>query len=67
MAGTGHIRLASLLYALKRPRPADRRVMRAIRGPNQFLEFIVETFLAEVALFFGDPFLQAKVRLDDEF
>jgi hypothetical protein len=31
-----------------------------------FLENVVETFVAEIALLVGDPFLQPEVRLDDE-
>ena len=31
------------------------------------LELVVETLVAEQAKFFGDPFLQTHVGLDDEF
>ncbi len=36
-------------------------------GADQFAKFIVEAFGAKIALLLGDPLLQAKMRLDDEF
>ena len=34
---------------------------------DQLAKFVVETFLGEIALVVGDPFLQAEVRFDQEF
>src|SRR6185437_8119439 len=39
----------------------------AARRTNQLAEFVVEAFLAEVVLLFGDPFLQAEMRFNQEF
>jgi len=41
-------------------------VMLPLGGADQLAKFIVETFGAEITLLIGDPFLQAKMRLDDE-
>jgi|HubBroStandDraft_4_1064222.scaffolds.fasta_scaffold40788_2 hypothetical protein len=42
-------------------------VRLAVRRSHGFLEDVFETFVREVAFLVGDPFLQPKMRLDDEF
>ena len=66
MAGAAHIGLAALLDALEGAL-VDLVVMLAVGRADQLTEFILEAFGAEIALLFGDPFLQTKVRFDDEF
>jgi hypothetical protein len=41
-------------------------VRLAVRRSHGFLEDVFETFVREVAFLVGDPFLQPKMRLDDE-
>ena len=51
----------------KAPDLPTRLVMCAVGRANKFAELVFQTFEAKIALLFGDPFLQAKVRFDDEF
>ena len=51
----------------KAPRLANCLVMRAVGRTNELPEFVFQTFVAKVIPFFGDPFLKAEVRFDDEF
>src|SRR5215469_12846738 len=66
VAGASHVRLPPLLYALEGTRLPDCSVMRAIGRANEFPELVLQPFNAKIALLFGNPFLQAKMRLDDE-
>src|SRR6476660_1749224 len=66
MAGAAYIRFAPLFDALEGAL-IDLVVMLAGRRADQFAEFVVEAFGAEIALFLGNPFLQPEVRFDDEF
>src|SRR4051794_18544134 len=66
MAGATDVGFSSLFDALERTL-VGLVVVLALRGANEFAEFAVEMFGAEIALFLGDPLLQTKMRLDDEF
>src|ERR1700755_2885292 len=66
MACTGHVRLAPLLDAWKRPALSRRGVVRTITGANKFLELVVESLGTEVAFFLRHPFLKTKMRFDLE-
>ena len=66
VAGTAHIGLAPLFDALESTLVGPV-VMLSLGGADQLAKFIVETFGPEIALLLGDPLLQAKMRLDDEF
>ena len=65
VAGAAHVGLAALLDALEGALRALVVVLAAGRA-DQLAELVVEAFGAEVALFLGHPFLQTKMRLDDE-
>jgi len=64
MAGAGDVRLPSFLDALEGSPHAGGRMMRSIARANELLELILEPLVSEIALFLGDPFLEAKVGLD---
>src|SRR5690349_19553929 len=66
MAGAADIGCAPFLDALKGAF-IGLVVMLAGGRADQFAEFVIEAFGAEIALLLGNPFLQAKVRFDDEF
>jgi hypothetical protein len=40
--------------------------MHTISRANELPEFVFQPLIAKIALFFGNPFLQAKVWFDDE-
>ena len=65
VAGAADVGLASLLDTLERAL-VDLVVVLARGRADQFAEFVVETFGAKIALFLGDPFLQPKMRFNDE-
>src|ERR1700752_5385657 len=66
MAGATDIGFASFLDALESAMAA-LVVMLAAGRADQFAEFIIESLIAKIALFFRNPFLKPKMRLDDEF
>jgi len=66
VTGAAHVGFAALLDALERAFRA-LVVVLAVARPDQLAELVVETLGAKVALLFGHPLLQAKVRFDDEF
>ena len=42
-------------------------VMSAGCGADQLAEFVIQASLFEIPLFLSNPFVQAKMRLNDEF
>jgi hypothetical protein len=66
VASATDIGFASLLDALERAL-IGLAVMLSLGGTDQLAKFIIEAFGAEIAFLLGDSFLQAKVRLNDEF
>src|SRR5262249_4756931 len=67
MAGAAHIRLAPTLKTLHGADLVAFVVVRPASRLDQFLKNVVEAFVLEVALLLRHPFLQAEMRLDDEF
>jgi hypothetical protein len=67
VAGAAHVGAAALLERLEGADLVAFVVMLAVGGFDQLAKFVVETFLGEIALVVGDPFLQAEVRFDQEF
>ena len=59
--------LAALLDSLIRADLVALVVVLAVGRLDQLAEDVVEAFVFEVALLFGDPFLQPEMRFDDEF
>ena len=66
MTGAAYIRLASFFDALKGAL-IDLVVVLAFGRADQLPEFILKPFRQKLALLLRDPFLQAEVRLYDEF
>src|ERR1700722_16311809 len=66
MASAGNVGLAAFLDALERAVMPRRRVMSAVRGADELLEFVVEAFVAKIPLLLRYPFLQPEMRLDLE-
>ncbi len=60
------VRLAAFLERLKGADLVALVVDLAAGGLHLLAEFVVQTFILEVALLLRDPLLQAEVRLDDE-
>jgi hypothetical protein len=73
MAGGAEVTAAAVLDGLegaplnvRRRRLDARRIGRS--GDNRLdEEFVVETFLFEIAFFLGDPLLETPMRLNPEF
>ena len=66
VAGAAHVGGAAFLERLERADLVALVVVLAVAGAHQLAEFVVETFVGEIALLVGDPLLEAEVRLDDE-
>src|SRR5262249_53338138 len=66
MAGAGDVGLASLLDALERAALTRGHMVGAAGRSDEFLELIVEAFVAKVPLLLRHPFLQPEVRFDLE-
>src|SRR4051794_21934194 len=66
MTGTADIGLPPLFDTLEGAL-VGLVVVLPLGGADQFAKFIVEALGAKIALLLGDPFLQAKMRLDHEF
>src|ERR1700722_18222828 len=66
MASAGNVGLAAFLDVLERAVMPRRRVMSAVRGADELLEFVVEAFVAKIPLLFRYPFLQPEMRLNLE-
>jgi hypothetical protein len=67
MAGAADIGLTPRLERLIGADLVALVVMAATGRSDMLAELVIETLSGEVALFFGDPFLQPEMRLDDEF
>ena len=67
MAGAAHIAGAALLEGLIGADLVAEMVRRSRLRAHGLAELVVEPFGGEIALFLGDPFLQAEMRRDDEF
>ena len=67
VAGAAHIGRAAFLERLEGADLVALVMVRAVARLDQFPKFVVEARVLEVALLLGDPFLQAEMRLDDEF
>ena len=67
MAGAGDVGLAAFFDGLERADLVAPDVVRPAARSDELPEFVVEALVSEVTLLLGHPFLQAKMRLDDEF
>ena len=66
MTGAAHIGFAALLDGVIGADPVGLDVIAAVGGLDELQELVVETFGFEIAFLLRDPFVQAKMRLDDE-
>jgi hypothetical protein len=67
MAGAADVRFAALFERLIRANFVALVVDLAAGRAHQLAEFVIKPFVAEVALFFRHPFVQAEMRFDDKF
>ena len=68
MAGAADIGVAAALEGLVGADPfATLVVVLATGRADQLEKLVIESLVGEVALLFGDPFLQPEMRLDDKF
>src|SRR6516164_6344449 len=66
MAGAAHVGAAAALERLHGADLVALVMVRAVGRFDQLLKDVVEAFVLEISLLLGHPFLQPKVRLDDE-
>src|SRR5262249_20163886 len=66
MAGAAHVGAAAALERLHGAGLVALVMVRAVGRFDQLLKDVVEAFVLEISLLLGHPFLQPKVRLDDE-
>ena len=66
MAGAAHVRGAAALERLHGADLVALVMVRAVGRFDQLLKVVIEAFVLEISLLLGHPFLQPKVRLDDE-
>ena len=52
---------------LERNRRIDSGESRRVLAASFDIEFVVETFLSEIAFFVGDPIVEPAMRLNNEF
>jgi hypothetical protein len=52
---------------IERSRRIDSGESRRVFAASFHIEFVVETFLGEIALFVGDPVVEPAMRLNNEF
>ena len=52
---------------VERNRRIDSGESRRVLAASFYVEFVVETFLGEIALFVGDPIVEPAMRLNNEF
>lgn len=57
----------SKTVVLERNRRIHSGEPRHVLAASFYVEFVVETFLGEVALFVGDPIVEPAMRLNNEF
>ena len=55
------------MVVTERNRRIDSGESRRVLAASCYIEFVVETFLSEIALFVGDPIVEPAMRLDNEF
>src|SRR5215813_3079039 len=66
VTGGAHVALAPSCDRLIGPDAIAEMLLPGVLRADGRTKFVVETLLGEIALFFGNPFLQPEVRRDDE-
>ncbi len=66
MTGAAHIGFTPLFDGVIGANLVGLDVIAAVGGLDEFQELVVEPFGCEIAFFLRHPFVQAKMRLDDE-
>jgi hypothetical protein len=57
----------SKTVVIERNRRIDSGESRRVLAASFYVEFVVEPFLSEIALFVGDPIVEPAMRLNNEF
>jgi hypothetical protein len=55
------------MVVTERNRRIDSGESRRVLAASFYIEFVVETFLSEIALFVGDPIVEPAMRLNNVF
>jgi hypothetical protein len=66
MTGAAHIGFPALFDGVIGANFIGLDVIAAVGGLDQFQELVIEAFALEIAFLLRHPFVQAKMRLDDE-
>src|SRR6476660_9084035 len=66
MTGAAHIGFPSLFDGMIGANLVRLDVVAAVGGLDKFQELVIQAFGSEIAFLFRNPFVQAKMRLDDE-
>src|SRR5690349_13222561 len=67
MAGAADVGLAALFERLEGADPVALVVDTALGRLHRLMEDVIEALVVEIVFLLRDPFLEAEMRLDDEF